>query len=237
VFKATCTEPKAPWSPEKDQFGQRIKALGLWVSTVPGVTITVPDDKLVRIRVVLSHTKRIGFVMRTELELVLGVINFVKVGVRHAKPFAADLWDLLSTMDRDKPWKPVRIPAYVHDTIEFLCEFAEAWNGVAIRDKAVTVPAGHFRSDAAGNGTGAEGKGAMALLGRVWWFDCVNEQAIAERELVAAVVMDVCIAALCPGTGVGAELHTVATEADNQVVLRWLEKGRAKRYLMMNRAL
>ncbi len=106
-----------------------------------------------------------------------------------------------------------------------------------IRDKAVRIPAGHFRSDAAGDGADAKGKGAMALLGRVWWFECVNKQAIAEWELVAAVVTDICIAALCLGIGARVELHMVATKVDNQVVLRWLEKGWAKRYPTMNKAL
>jgi hypothetical protein len=58
---------------------------------------------------------------KSELESVLRVINFVKVGVQHAEPFDADLWDLLTSMDKERPWKLVRMPTYVHNAIEFWC--------------------------------------------------------------------------------------------------------------------
>ncbi len=237
TFEETCTELGVAWSPGKDQFGQRIKALGLYVSTVPEVTITVPLEKLAKIRLVLQHARNIGFITRGELESTLGMINHVKVGVQNAAPFAADLWDLLVTMPADEPWRPVRIPQFVHDALVFWSDYTMSWNGVVVRDKQVTMPSGHIRSDAAGDAQHAKGKGAVAVLGAVWWFDCEEQHGIAEREMLAAITADICAAALCPNTGVNAALCAAETEADNQVVLRWLEKGRAKGHPVLNRAL
>ena len=159
----------------------------------------------------------------------MGCVNHAAVAIAGAEVYSAEVVRTLRGLSVDGVFHPSA--AFLED-LRFFREEAARWNGVEVVAVDPSFPRGlHAASDAAGAGALA-----VALFGVVVVWDTPLElegAMIQVKELLAAVMMDVMLAALMgqrwdarKGTS-GRETRVLVSSCiDNQNCLAWFAKGR-----------
>lgn len=219
-------------TPEKSKPpSQKNMMLGFIVETSPEVCITVPERKLRKIRAIIRHVRTSPTVAARMLQSLAGCIEHVATGIHGARTFSQGILEL-HRLSASRGLKFVRLSEEAQQDLDFFLEEADGWNGIEVPSRTFAFPPDqeHASSDAMG-----AGGIAIALWGVVfvWNVNQLGDTIIQHGEMVAAVILDIALAAILGqppgmrrGEGRGRETR-VGTRIDNTNVEGWLKKGRA----------
>ena len=209
ILEAICEELGVPLAPgKKEGPSTRITYLGIVIDTVSG-QLSLPADKLQRIRRTVDQWLHRKDCLRRELESLVGTLQHAATVIYPGRSFLRRL------LDRTKGcWRPNHI---IHLNREFKADlywwknFAASWNGVAFFPP---TPADlvEFASDASGSW------GCGAWHNTQWWqfrWPARVQRDIAYKEMFAVVVS----AALW---GREWSRKQVRAHCDNEAVTCWL---------------
>lgn len=231
TFVDLCKELDVGRAPDKAKnVAQKNVLMGYEVNTSSVVSISLPAKKLEKIRAVVNDILARGSKVPAKLAMrLLGCVNHATVAIDGARVFSAEVVRSLRGLDVSSVFHPS--PGFIQDLHFFRVE-AERWNGREVMGVDPSFPRGlHAASDAAG-----EGALAVALFGVVFVFDTPRElegSMIQLKELLAAVMMDVMLAAMMgqpwderEGSS-GRETCVLAlSRIDNQNCVAWFANGR-----------
>ena len=205
--------------------------MGYIVTTWPEVSVSLPERKVAKIRAVANDILARGKAVPARLAMrLMGCVNHAAVAISGAEVYSAEVVRTLRGLSVEDVFHPSA--AFVED-LRFFREEAARWNGVEVVAVEPSFPRGlHAASDAAGAGALS-----VALFGVVFVWDTPLELVgamIQLKELLAAVMMDVMLAALMgqcwdvrEGTS-GRETRVLVSGCiNNQNCLAWFTKGRA----------
>lgn len=222
--------------PDKRGLGQELRVLGLDWCTQPVFTVKIPEKKLSFVRALIGEAAMQRYFRPRELQSVLGMIAFIGVGIRGARPHSADLWTLVQGVGEGEG--KIFLPEHVSQYMKFWAALtAESqFNGVSRVHKPAWCPPGHLQSDASGSLNIA-----IAMFGAALVFflppEIERELAvdIAKKELVAAILLSVCTAAVAARESlVALECAVALADTDNLVVMNWLNAQRSPKRWVNN---
>jgi hypothetical protein len=231
-FVALCDELGVKRAADKAKdVAQENVLMGYIVKTWPNVSVSLPGRKLAKIWAVANDILARGWAVPARLAMrLMGCVNHAAVAIAGAEVYSAEVVRTLRGLKVDSVFHPS--VAFVED-LRFFREEAARWNGVEVVAVEPSFPRGlHAASDAAGAGALA-----VALFGVVFVWNTPLElegAMIQLKELLAAVMMDVMLAALmgqCQdaregGTSGWETRVLVSGRIDNQNCLAWFAKGR-----------
>ena len=160
AFEEECTELGVTLAPEKTE-GPTTKLvfLGIEVDSVTG-RLSLPADKLARLRSELQSWVSRRACRRRELESLVGVLQNAAKVIRPGRTFVRRMIDLLKGPRR--PHYFIRLNQQFRADLYWWRTFAETWNGVALFPPP-PAPTVEFASDASGSW------GCGAWCGEQWW--------------------------------------------------------------------
>lgn len=233
-FREACNILQVPFEQGKSRGpGTRVLVLGIYISTVPWVSIECPDDKLAKIRHILSSAAEHTSITHKSLESVLRMIAYVAICFDGAQVHSADLMRFLHSGAFRKS-TTATIPPSLHSDLEWWSVHATHWNGQAKVLHQISFPKGHAAADARGFGsTHDAGIGVVAMGCGFYvpvptsfadWSDnartmVTQEIIIAKLELIALALLFTVMSAFFPGS------H-IPCITDNTNVLAWMGNNR-----------
>lgn len=195
--------------------------LGIEIDTIK-MELRLPEDKLVRVREVVTNWLGRKAGRRREIESLLGLLQHAAKVVRPGRRFTRRIIQVMtSVQDRDRF---VRLNAEIRSDLCWWHEFLETWNGVGIlqNDEMDTVS---LYTDASGNW------GCGAIWGTKWlqwkWNKKAQQWHIAPKELLPIV-------AACLVWGKQWAGKRVQCYCDNMAVVEVLNNGYSRDKDMMH---
>lgn len=185
VLLATCKDLGVPLAADKlEGPSSRLTFLGIEIDTEAGV-LRLPEDKLVRLRGLLSQWHQRRSCRRRQLESLVGSLHHACCVVRPGRAFLRRVIDLLRIPGASRSHHHVRLNKQFRADLAWWQTFAAHWNGIAIFP-IITEPTIEVTSDASGRwGCGAWSSSSWLQME---WPPGAREHSISFKELFAGLV-------------------------------------------------
>ena len=198
--------------------------LGIEIDTSAG-QLRLPDDKLQRMKDLLSQWSDRKVCTRKELESLIGILNHACKVVRSGRSFLRRMIDLLHSRADHSSTAQIRLNRAFRADLAWWKIFSEDWNGTSFLDTPETFPTIHATSDASG------GWGCGAWSTDKWfqlqWTEQTAGLPIAVKEMIPVVIG----CAVWGRTWAG---HRVIWHCDNQAVVACIKSKSSKHETLMH---
>ena len=164
TFEYVCNILGIPLNEDKTEGPTtRLTFLGLMIDTV-AQTISIPEDKIADITLVLNDFLSRNKVLLKELQSLAGKLNFISRAVRGSRAFIRRFYDAM--IGYTKPHHHIRLTKSIKEDIVLWLSFLNSFNGVIYFPEICwsTNETLHLYTDSAG---GAH-LGCGAMLGNHW---------------------------------------------------------------------
>ena len=185
--------------------------------------LRLPQEKLLRLKALLSEWQFKKVCSREQLESLLGHLNHACSVVSPGRSFITRLITLLSEAKRTHR-SIIRMNLAARSDIRWWHTFVDSWNGISIlRDIDISIPHNEIWSDASGSW------GAGAFWGSEWfqlqWAPPLLDLQIAIKELIPILLA-------CALWGNHWQGTTVRANCDNEAVVAVINSGYSREQLM-----
>lgn len=102
--------------------------LGLDIDTV-AMTIRIPEEKLVKLKNMLTPLLSMKKVTLRDLESVVGLMSFCARAITSSRAFLRRFYDLIATVNNKKPYHFARLNSEVKEDVKVWLNFLEHFNG------------------------------------------------------------------------------------------------------------
>jgi len=105
--------------------------LGLDIDTI-AMTLRIPNDKLKKLKTMLTPLLSAKKVILKDLESVVGLMAFCARAIASSRAFLRRFYDLIASINNQKPFHFVRVTSEVKEDVKIWLSFLDNFNGTVI---------------------------------------------------------------------------------------------------------